>query len=1012
MWAAISRIILRYRVIIIALLLALTALMVHFSQSVGLDYNFAKLLPDNDQANIDHVSFRKDFGQDGSVIVIGTKDSLMFKDTAHFNNWWRMSDDLSRIKVYSENDKGVKIPLPVIDSVFSTAHLYDIVKNKEKKSFEFKPLLERLPDSNEELDSIHHEIKRLKFYENIVYLKELDIHVMMIFVNPTIFDSDARGSMVNDLVAMAESYSPIFGDLYYSGLPFIRATNMEKVRAELKLFVGLAMLVTSLLLWLFFRSLKVVIVSLTVVGFGVIFSFGIIGAFGYKMSVLMGLIPPLIIVIGIPNCIYLINKYQQEFRSHGNKAKALSRVIQKIGNATFMTNATTAMGFATFIFTHSEIMQKFGVIASICILTVFFLAIIIVPIMYSFLKPPSTKHVKHLDRRWLFSVVDRLVLWATRHRPKVYLITLTVLIVGGIGISKMRISGNVVDDLPKGDAVRTDLEFFERSFNGVMPFELVIEAKNTRRLFSPKVLTKVESVQNHLKKEPQLSRSVSVVDAIKFLNQSYFKGRAEKYELPNIRLLSRLKTHIDNSEMATNLNNGFISADSTKLRVSMQVADIGTREMDTLLNRARKDIDSILNPNKLFYNAAITKIGTIKGKAKDNFLLEFYKRFPEAKSDIEIELIAAVKNTKRGRILTEDIIKPEVKDLQKTKLAKAMAQGITVDSSRMVRCENNDHVNYIFDSIGKLSLSKTAYHKIADSVLNGEIKDREFVLQNINVLQGLRKSNFIDDFLISHPESRELLQARLGEISLEMENNFFENKDYMLSFHSQSDFISIFRKAVEKNILDFSITGTSIVFTKGTSYLVNNLFISLVIAIIIIAILMAVLFRSIRMVFVSLLPNLIPLIVTAAIMGFFNVPIKPSTILVFSIAFGISVDDTIHFLAKYRQELKNQSWDIRGSVINAIRETGVSMIYTSIVLFFGFGIFCTSNFGGTQALGILVSVTLLVAMLANLVLLPSLLLSLEKRITTKAFKEPLLELLDEEEDIELERLSLEKADKL
>lgn len=1010
MWTAISRIILRYRVIIIVLLLALTALMVHFGQSVGLDYNFAKLLPDNDQANIDHVAFREDFGQDGSVIVIGTKDSMMFKDTAHFNNWWRMSDKLGRIKVFSENEEGLRVPVSVIDSVFSTAHLYDIVKNKENKSFEFKSLLERLPRSNEELDSIHQEIRRLKFYENIVYLKELDIHVMMIFVNPTIFDSDARGTMVNDLVAMAESYSPIFGKLYYSGLPFIRATNMEKVRGELKLFVGMAMLVTSLLLWLFFRSIKVVVVSLTVVVFGVVFSFGIIGAFGYKMSVLMGLIPPLIIVIGIPNCIYLINKYQQEFRSHGNKAKALSRVIQKIGNATFMTNATTAMGFATFVFTHSEIMQKFGVIASICILMVFFLAIIIVPIMYSFLKPPSLKHVKHLDRKWLYAVVDRLVVWATHHRPKVYFITLAVLIAGGIGISKMRISGNIVDDLPKGDAVRTDLEFFERSFNGVMPFELVIEAKNTKRLFSPKVLTKVESVQNHLKKEPKLSRSVSVVDAIKFLNQSYFKGRPEKYELPNLKTLSRLKTHIDNSEIATNLNNGFISADSTKLRVSMQVADIGTREMDTLLKRVRQDIDSILNPNKAFYNAAITKIGTLKGELKDFFLVEFYKRFPEAKSDIEIELIEAIKNSKKGLHLTDVIIKPELEDLQKTKLAKALAQGITLDTSRQVRCKSNNHVNDIFDSIGNLDLTNVIYHKLTDSILNHEIADREFVLQNINVLQGIRKSNFINDFLISHPESRELLVAYLGEISLEMENNFFEDKDYMLSFHNQPNFISIFRKAVEKNILDFSITGTSIVFTKGTSYLVNNLFISLVIAIIIIAILMAVLFRSTRMVFVSLLPNLIPLIVTAAIMGFFDVPIKPSTILVFSIAFGISVDDTIHFLAKYRQELKNQSWDIRGSVINAIRETGVSMIYTSIVLFFGFGIFCTSNFGGTQALGILVSVTLLVAMLANLVLLPSLLLSLEKRITTKAFKEPLLELLDEEEDIELDKLSLEKSD--
>ncbi len=984
--------------------------MVHYSQFVGLDYNFAKLLPNNDQTSIDHEAFKKDFGKDGSVIVIGTQDSLMFKDTAHFNNWWRMSDQISKIKVLSTDDKGDPCTLSVIDSVFSTAHLYDIVKNKQEKSFEFRSLLSRLPKSNVELDSIYQEINRLKFYEDIVYLKEKDIHVMMVFVNPTLFDSDARGTLVSDIYELSESYSKIFGDLHYSGLPFIRASNMEKIRGELKLFVMLAMAVTALLLWLFFRSFKVVLVSLTVVAFGVVFSFGIIGMFGYKMSVLMGLIPPLIIVIGIPNCIYLINKYQQEYRSHGNKARALSRVIQKIGNATFMTNATTAMGFATFIFTHSQIMQRFGVIASICILTVFFLAIIIVPIMYSFLKPPSTKHVKHLERKWLYVVVDRLVIWATRHRPKVYVLTVIVLIAGGIGISMMRVSGNIVDDLPKGDEVRKDLEFFENNFNGVMPFEVVIEAKNTKRLFSPGVLEQVDEVQEHLKKESRLSRSVSVVDAIKFLTQAYFKGRSDKYELPNISILRRLRTHVSNSDVATNLNNGFISSDSTKLRVSLQVADVGTREMDSLLKKVTHDIDSILNPNKPFYSSAITKIGILKGSEKENFLLEFYNRFPEAKSDVELEIIDAVKNQRRSSLLTESIIIPELKDLEQTKFRKARAQGINVDTSRNVRTSLNDYVNSSLDSIAALEIENPRYHHLADSILNYEIEDREFVLQNINVLQGLRLSNFIDEFLSLHPESRNSLNDILSELSLEMENQFFEDEKYIKSFHNTPAFISIFKKAVEKNILDFSITGTSIVFTKGTNYLVNNLFISLAIAIVIIAILMATLFKSLRMVFVSLLPNLIPLIVTAAIMGFFDVPIKPSTILVFSVAFGISVDDTIHFLAKYRQELKNQSWDIKGSVINAIRETGVSMIYTSIVLFFGFGIFCTSNFGGTQALGILVSVTLLFAMLANLVLLPSLLLSLEKRITTKAFKEPLLELLDEEEDIELDWLQVEKSE--
>jgi predicted RND superfamily exporter protein len=155
------------------------------------------------------------------------------------------------------------------------------------------------------------------------------------------------------------------------------------------------------------------------------------------------------------------------------------------------------------------------------------------------------------------------------------------------------------------------------------------------------------------------------------------------------------------------------------------------------------------------------------------------------------------------------------------------------------------------------------------------------------------------------------------------------------------------------------------------------------------------------MILVSLIPNLLPLIITAGLMGFLGVPIKPSTILVFSIAFGISVDDTIHFLAKYRQELIVNNWKIKKSVYAALRETGLSMLYTSIVLFFGFSVFTISSFGGTVALGALVSVTLLFAMLANLLLLPALLLSLEKSIANKeTLRKPSLEIIPNNEEDE------------
>jgi uncharacterized protein len=195
-----------------------------------------------------------------------------------------------------------------------------------------------------------------------------------------------------------------------------------------------------------------------------------------------------------------------------------------------------------------------------------------------------------------------------------------------------------------------------------------------------------------------------------------------------------------------------------------------------------------------------------------------------------------------------------------------------------------------------------------------------------------------------------------------------------------------------------SLTGHSLVFLKSNDYLLSNLLESLLIEIILIAIVGIALFRSVRIILLSKLPCLIPLIITAGIMGFLDIRFKPSTILIFSIAFGISSDGTIYFLSKYRQELKKFKLSAPEAISAAIKDTGLSMVYTSIILFCGFSIFSASSFGGTAALGVLVSLTLLMSMFTNLILLPAILLSIHKRsIKNSLTEEPLIDIEETEE---------------
>ncbi|MGQ1785594.1 MULTISPECIES: efflux RND transporter permease subunit [unclassified Saccharicrinis] len=794
MWIFIARTILKNRILLLTILSLVTVFMAYKAADVQMSYQYAPLLPEDDPAYLEYEAFKEVFGNEGNLMVIGVKDKDFFQ-LANYMNWTKLSSDIDSIKGVS--------------SVFSVSESYNLVKNIKEKRFEIEPLFKGKVSSQHELDSIKNKFYQLPFYQSNIYNKSKDSYLMAITLEPHILQSPERVELIEQIVKMGADYTAKTKiDLHYSGLPFIRVTTAEMVKKELNMFIFMALGITAVILFLFFRSFKVMIFSMLVVGMAVIWALGTQSLFGFKITILTGMIPPLIIVIGIPNSVFLLNKYHQEYRKHGNKIKALQRVICKIGNATFLTNLTTASGFATFIFTSSRILVEFGIIAAINIIGVFILSLLLIPIMFSFLSVPKQRHLNHLDNKAVNNIVDKLVHISLNHRNTVYITTGIILIFGIIGITNIKTTGYMLDDIPHEDPLYLDLKFFEENFDGLMPLEIMIDTQKPNGVLRTSNLKKMDLLNKKLSSHPEISNALSLTEVVKFARQGFYNGNPKYYDIPSNQERNFLLSYVSKGGgEQQQVINTFIDSLKQKTRLSYRLKDIGTTKMTAL--------------NKLV-----------------------------------IELM-------------------------------------------------------------------------------GEL----------------------------FPEER----------------------------------------------YSTSVTGASVLFFKGTKYLIRNLFISLFLAIVLIASFMAWMFSSKRMVIVSLIPNLIPLLMTAALMGYFGIPIKPSTILVFSIAFGISVDDTIHYLAKYRQELGETNWSIKAAVVLALKETGVSMIYTSIILFFGFGIFGFSEFGGTVALGILVAVTLLIALVSNLILLPSLLLSLEKQITNESFREPLLHIYNEDEDIEIEDLKIEKV---
>ncbi|MEO7978327.1 efflux RND transporter permease subunit [Flavobacterium sp.] len=774
-WEKIARIILKNRITIVVVLIALTIFLAFQWKNLAMTYTEANLLPKDHIANKEYQKFLDKFGEEGNLIVIGFKDPNFFTP----KNYAAWNELMTGLKNSKE-----------VDLVVSLNDLKKLEKDTVNEKFILSPFINQSKTHDPAyLKSVQYDLfHNLPFYEGLLFNKESGSVRSAIYINKQLVNTAGRKTFIlENLVPKIDKFEKTTGvDLRVSGMPYIRTINADNMKGEIGLFIGAALLTVSLIFFFFFRSFRATFISICILIVGVIWSFGTLGLFHYKITVLTAIIPPLIIVIGITNCIFLINKYQQEIKLHSNQAKALQRIISKIGVSTLMTNLTTAIGFATFMITGNDLLFEFGLVTSINVISVYLLTLLIVPIVYSFMPMPNEKHLYHLTKTYISTLLDFVENMVKNKRKVIYTIYGLLLVFSVIGVSQMKVSGSLIGEMPKSASFFKDILFYEKEFNGVMPLEIMIDTKHKKGVMKLSTMRKMDELQNTIASMPELSKPVSVVNLVKYSKQAFYNGNPEYYQLPTSQeqtfILSYAKNATKNSK--ENLMKSYVDKTGQYARITTFMRDIGTGEMAKVEKKLHAKIDEI---------------------------------FPADRYEV-------------------------------------------------------------------------------------------------------------------------------------------------------------------------TVTGKALVFQKGTSYLVDNLIESLIFAILVIAALMLYLFRSFKMVFASVITNILPLCITSGLMGYFGIPLKPSTILVFSIAFGISVDNAIQFMAKYKHDLSQNNGKVKKSVFSALRETGISTFYTSVVLILGFATFTLSSFSGTIALGGLISCTLAFAMFANLVVLPALVLTFEKK---KAKKEDL-----------------------
>jgi uncharacterized protein len=777
MWLAIAKAILRYKVFILISLGIITVALGFTASRIQLSYELAKILPKSDDRFQLYESFKKKYGEDGAVMVIGLENKDLFQ-VKEFDAWKALTNEIKK-------ESGIK-------NVLSLANLPEVYIDSSLKKFQTRSIWNASLATNQpRLDSLKIKLGNLPIYTNFLYTEDLSVHLMMITLDQKTINNKNRIQLVKKIKAMGESYAQKTGHaIHFSGMPFIRTEYTSQVTNELAMFLILAILVTSVILFYFFRSFQVVFFALIVILVGITASLATIVLFDFKITLLSGLIPPLIVVIGVPNVIFLLNKYHESYLGGKSKEESLIESASTVGRTLFLANLTTSIGFGVFAFTGSGLLVEFGIVAAINVMITFLVSWLLIPIFFSYLTPPKAKDLAHFESKKVNRFLIQVERWVFTRRRVIYSFVGILVIISIYGISKIQAVGFIVDDLPQDNAIYADLKFIERHFKGVMPFEISIDAHEKGRALSPEILSKIKRTEKIIAKYPEFTQGLSILTATKYLYQVYRGGDPKYFTLPSINELSKLTEFQSSLEGKNNLFAGFIDSEKQNTRLSFQMQDAGT-----------------VRTRQLY-----------------------------------------------------DVLQPQIDSIFRT-------------------------------------------------------------------------------------------DAETGELMPTTNPKSFDAK----------------------------ITGNSVIYAFQTEYLQTNLIESTLTAIALICALMALLFRSWKMVIISTFPSLIPLIITAGIMGHFGIALKPSTILIFSIAFGISSDGTIYFLTRYKDEFLKNSQNVRNAVQITIQKTGVSMFYTAMILFFGFFIFTASTFKGTQALGILVSITLLMAMICNLVLLPAFLMSLNKK---------------------------------
>ena len=384
-----------------------------------------------------------------------------------------------------------------------------LVKDPQRTRFVLKPLFLPFPETQTALDSLLQQLRQQTFYEGQLFSQNAVL--MIVTLKKEVFDTKDRYQLMDDILAQGATFSQQTGiHLHYSGLPYLRYMGSTVVQSEIHLFLMLSLLLTLGIFYVIFRSFKMVLpcaLLVAIMGFSV---FGTIAFLGYKITLLTALIPPIIIIISVTNCVYMVNKYHQAYTQHKDKEQALRQTVAQIGRVSFITNLTTAIGFMVLMLVKVVVLQEFGLVAGINIMMTFVLTMALLPTFLSLLPAPTAQQTRHVESPFIQALLRGLYRLIYARPRTILLIGAMLMALAVYGGLQLRVNSYMRDDISSGETVREDMLFFEKHFKGVMPLEVVIDTGQKKGFLKRSTQAKIEELEIYLSQFPSISEPLSM----------------------------------------------------------------------------------------------------------------------------------------------------------------------------------------------------------------------------------------------------------------------------------------------------------------------------------------------------------------------------------------------------------------------------------------------------------------------------------------------------------------------